>query len=1265
MPFAIRTSPVKIQQQYHSIYAFSGTCDPMRQHVGYYYFHVTIYSYGMWGFGDGTVFARKYGSSTPSNMEPMGSYNEVSAYDTKDILSYPLDLKSIYDFASSTSSDASGRYTVTSNPIRLVQINENLIKVTGEEIPRVTIPFRIIGNEDLIINDAHWRTMVMGGTFNTSSYDGFYNTSVYTSYKFTCDFGYDELDAKYNSYYGCMNDLYTNSITYKYNYYDENYQTYSEQTHERMLPNLNLMAQSYKNAINPTQDPEQFLPQQLYKSIAWDRDTYTAIFQNAGIGDVDRDVPPRTTSKRLIDISRGSRRTFAYTDPFYKVSKFLSSSYAETNLSDDEKQYVNTANKTVYFTSGSIRQLKGVTRPSDTMHPAVDNFPSFVQIKIPVQPDNIDGYASIIDGSLAVQKNVYTSVLGSEELQEEVLSYIYNTFTYGQQGGGQVESMPLNRQTIKYKYDVSKMTSSIDVSGWDEPTNNMLNTDVPQMLLQIANQNTLSNNSIVLSDNAEQVIRMRNTDGSYRYSKSYPALKALQNILEKMSSNLKRNFASGDSDVTDNFFEVLNRIDQSQHVSYAGGIEDANELLGYRIAKKAGNPIGDNRNSEVLQNFMFFNNGVDSDLTVDGEHMYFCDSQVKYGKDYTYEIYAYYVVPGYRYRYGDIRLSNYIGETEGSADGEDHCIEFRDPNTDTPVEQLLNTETNLEHYTLEPYTDGATLFTNESRYSYYYKDYTDTPSPLRRASIQKRIFLFDLFTQIYLFGNQELLVELSKVLNIDLSLLHSKHRWVPTWDSIRYRRTEAGEDGHTWSNYLKIEFLDQMWPIVRYKDAIYTTEATPDFLLERETARLMFAMDTLPSDDPEVILASLSADAASDHVTATLELFFAAMESRAGRNPNYFIDKYKQFCEENPYYQIPTMDEIIERTRETESIFSLTPVLATAEASMNSILTTVFDDYFDLTLGARHAMMRTYTDASTSATNAQIRSANKYLADLNIQIEPTLKIVQVPITTKTLKILDHPPVACDVTPYYKKDNSQTIGFYINKEAFSKFENDYDEFNTKINLFPTPISSYEFDLKEDYVISNDLLPNEYIKKSSKSTIDSVIVYRLNYRPTLMTVFDSNIVATKKMNYADDQSYSLSNCFYEEKIATNKKMYYLFKFINKNGIIGHTSQIQEVMLVDDGGYKYMETNLLHENDIIAKEEKIISTEFKKLMQIKLQPSQTALDYSGIDFAGEAASQVENIVVGGNANLVWGKRYKFRITSKKTGKKIDLNVKYNLRK
>ena len=71
-------------------------------------------------------------------------------------------------------------------------------------------------------------------------------------------------------------------------------------------------------------------------------------------------------------------------------------------------------------------------------------------------------------------------------------------------------------------------------------------------------------------------------------------------------------------------------------------------------------------------------------------------------------------------------------------------------------------------------------------------------------------------------------------------------------------------------------------------------------------------------------------------------------------------------------------------------------------------------------------------------------------------------------------------------------------------------------------------------------------------------------------------------------------------------------------------------------------------------------------KKLLQVSPAMSHVGINDETADYGQPAATQVEAIrsKIGTATELIWGKTFKFRLTSKKTGRKIDFNIKYNLR-
>jgi len=113
-----------------------------------------------------------------------------------------------------------------------------------------------------------------------------------------------------------------------------------------------------------------------------------------------------------------------------------------------------------------------------------------------------------------------------------------------------------------------------------------------------------------------------------------------------------------------------------------------------------------------------------------------------------------------------------------------------------------------------------------------------------------------------------------------------------------------------------------------------------------------------------------------------------------------------------------------------------------------------------------------------------------------------------------------------------------------------------------------------------------------------------------------------------------------------------------------MIGHTSEIYETELINDGGYLYATFNVFSEQDL---EKNIFvnpSRNIKKLIQLQPNLSQLSLNTDFVDFSKDASTQMKKLVIGSADDLIWDKKFKVRLTSKKTGRKVDLNITYKLR-
>ena len=288
---------------------------------------------------------------------------------------------------------------------------------------------------------------------------------------------------------------------------------------------------------------------------------------------------------------------------------------------------------------------------------------------------------------------------------------------------------------------------------------------------------------------------------------------------------------------------------------------------------------------------------------------------------------------------------------------------------------------------------------------------------------------------------------------------------------------------------------------------------------------------------------------------------------------------------------------------------------------------------------------------SEYATDAQILSIEQYVADCNFYYEPSFKIIEIPIMTKDVTVLDHPAGDLDVTPFQKIDNSQTLGFLIRAESFEPS-----------TTFPQTITEADKKYKSIYLTSNDLAESATLRGRSVTQQSAIEIFRMDTKPSALTDFAPHLYKTISLKIGDTQQYLSEYVFYD-KVRTNKKYYYIMRFLNEKGSPGTLSPIIQAELIDDGGYKYSLFENIFEEDLVEESSTNPSIPFKKLMHILPNPAQLFFNTENIDFSQTAESQLSNLKVGSKSTSVFDNTFKVRLTSKKTGKKIDLNLTFNL--
>jgi hypothetical protein len=127
---------------------------------------------------------------------------------------------------------------------------------------------------------------------------------------------------------------------------------------------------------------------------------------------------------------------------------------------------------------------------------------------------------------------------------------------------------------------------------------------------------------------------------------------------------------------------------------------------------------------------------------------------------------------------------------------------------------------------------------------------------------------------------------------------------------------------------------------------------------------------------------------------------------------------------------------------------------------------------------------------------------------------------------------------------------------------------------------------------------------------------------------------------------------------DRIVPNKKYYYCARAIDIHDNISNPTYIYEVEIVDNRGQMYLTSKAIN----LKGPKYNYKKSGKRYLAIEPMTEQVIYDNNvntpaiiGINEAPTAN------LLGTTADAVWDKKFKIRVTSKKTGRKIDLNVTF----
>ena len=271
-------------------------------------------------------------------------------------------------------------------------------------------------------------------------------------------------------------------------------------------------------------------------------------------------------------------------------------------------------------------------------------------------------------------------------------------------------------------------------------------------------------------------------------------------------------------------------------------------------------------------------------------------------------------------------------------------------------------------------------------------------------------------------------------------------------------------------------------------------------------------------------------------------------------------------------------------------------------------------------------------------------ASKTYKATFETIVKPSIKIIEVPLFSTSATIYDSLPIfpEINVLPLIgKKDKIKIL--------FNSGIGDY-------RLDPIVIEPSDNAVFESIRKALNLEVGEPLPYRSDDPPAKFQIFRTMRHPENYSDFSGRLIKNIENRVGESYIYMSSNSFID-RVEPNVRYYYTFRSVDIHGNISNPSPVYKIELVDDDGTTYL---LVEVVDFIKREKTQLGKKMRKLFNVVPRMSQCIVDGAAInDYT--SARGISSPQVGLESETLWGKKFKIRLVSKKTGKKMDLNVNF----